>query len=175
MNEQTANDAAINSPQPQPMPAVLEAQPKSQPSPETHTQPTAKKVFTRKDVKRFVKVSLVLPFLYEEYEPWSFKFRFALSKQMDEQKQDFLSMSAMEQTQKDFSQSLDEVCDLLLELPTGFGDLNPEGAAVVNPGAMFRAYVEETTDPEAREQIQAIIKGAANQYWTVIAPRAFRG
>lgn len=150
-------------------------QPVQQAQPKLPTEQVELKVFTRNEVKRFIPVDILLPLLYPGYAPWGFKFKLALSKDMDEKKQEFLSLSAQEQTDKDYSQSLDEICDLMLELPTGFGDLNPEGRTVAEPGKVFRAYVQGTTDSEALQTLKIIVKGAANEYWTKIAPRSFRG
>lgn len=139
-----------------------------------------KKLFNRKDVKRFVPVDLALPFLYplDEYEPFGFKFRFALSRKMEENKQEYLSLSAMEQTEKEFEQALDEVCDLLVTLPTGFdfSEMTGGGNSIpdIQAGNYFRQYVESTTDTDAKQQLEAIVKQASIQYWNSITPRPFR-
>lgn len=148
-------------------------------TPSTPQPPIGKKLWTRADVKRFVPVAIHLPFLYdteEEFEPWEFKLRFALSKEQDDKREEFLSLSAFEREGKYAKNALDEVCDLLLELPTGFGDINPEGLTVGphNAGAIFRSYIEGTTDPDARKQLDEIVLAVSNQYWGVIAPRPFR-
>jgi hypothetical protein len=134
----------------------------------TKSQPT-KKVFTRADIKRSVPVMIHLPKVYPGYEPWEFEFRLKLSKEAEERRQEYLSLSASDMTVKISEQALDEICDLMVSLPKGFGDLKDTGQG---PGPSFRSYVE-TSDPEVRDQLYTIVEGADNLYWQSISPREF--
>jgi hypothetical protein len=134
---------------------------------------TAKKtkVFIRSDVKRGLKISVHLPFLFEGYEPWVFSMRIKLSEEAEERRQEYLALAPSEQTVKFPEQALDEVCDLLTGLPTGFGDLQDNGKG---PGPSFRSYVETTSDAEAKDLLYKIVIGASNLYWMQVTPREFR-
>lgn len=149
---------------------VLATERKSEPTTTSTTEP--KKFFTRRDVKRYVPISLYFPTLYPDYEPISFKFKLALSSEVEKQKESYLALSATEQTKDEFKQALDEVCDLLIELPEGFGDLTEVKGEP--PATTFRRYVEETTDPDALFFLKKIVVGADGQYWNTIFPRLFR-
>lgn len=129
-----------------------------------------KKVFTRANITRSVKVSLCFPKLYPDYEPWTFEFRLKLSQEAEERRQQYLSLAASLMTVKLHEQALDEVCDLLVSLPTGFGDLQDTGQG---PGQSFRSYVETST-AEMKDQLLLICEGADNLYWQSISPREFR-
>jgi len=130
-----------------------------------------KKVFSKSDVKRFVEASVILPSLYPDFEPWVFKLRLKLSSEADKRRQEYLSLSASKRAVKANDQVLDEICDLLLELPSGFDDLKDNGQG---PGASWRAYVETTTDPIARQLLDIVTEGADSLYWNSILPREFR-
>ena len=131
-----------------------------------------KKVFTRNDVKRFIEAPLVFPAIYPGYEPFVFRMRLKLSREAEERRQQYLSLSAAEVTARTSEQALDEVCDLLTELPTGFGDLRDTGQG---PGPSFRSYYETTTDPDVKEFLRLVVEGADSFYWGAVAPREFRG
>jgi hypothetical protein len=105
--------------------------------------PPAKKVFSRSDVK--------------------------LSREAEERRQEYLSLSAADMTVKLREQALDEICDLLVALPKGFSDLQDTGQG---PGHSYRSYVE-TADPETKDILLTITEGADNLYWSSISPREF--
>lgn len=129
-----------------------------------------KKVFTRSDIKKTVKVGVILPKIYPDYEPWEFDFRLKLSKDAEERRQEYLSLSPAEITSRSGEQTLDEVCDLLVSLPKGFDDLQDTGNG---PGHSWRNYIE-TAPPDAKELLMTITEGANTLYWQAIAPREFR-
>ena len=140
--------------------------------------PKQKKVFTLADVKRYVPVSVNLPFMYQDYEPWSFKLRLKLSEDADERRQEYLALSAAEQTRKEQDQALDEICDLLTELPKGFGDLIPLSETkrgMSQPGVVFKEWVNNITDPDGKQTVLNIVASADRHYWGTILPREFRG
>lgn len=130
-----------------------------------------KKVFTKKDIRRTIDVEINMPRLYEGYDPWGFKLRLKLSTEAEERRQEYLSLSASEQTVALSGRNLDEVCDLLTELPTGFGDLIADGKG---PGSSFRTYVETCEDPTMKDLLLQIVEGVDNVYWATISPREFR-
>lgn len=134
-------------------------------------QAQPKKVFNRNDVRRSVDVQVVFPRLYPDYEPWGFKMRLKLSREAEDRRQEYLSLSAVKQTEQMTQQALDEVCDLLVELPTGFDDLKDTGKG---PGHSFRSYVETATDPDMKEFLAMLVEAADSAYWNAIAPREFR-
>jgi hypothetical protein len=139
---------------------------------EPEPAPAPKKVFTVADVKRHITVKVHLPFIYPDYEPWEFDLRLKLSQDAEERRQQYLALSAAQQTIKLEEQALDEVCDLLVSLPRGFGDLQAIGN---NPGKAFEHYVKSITDPDARQTVFNIVKTAEDFYWGMILPREFRG
>ncbi|MEP6756384.1 MAG: hypothetical protein ABJA67_12845 [Chthonomonadales bacterium] len=131
---------------------------------------SSKKVFSRNEIRRSVEVAVHMPELYPGFEPWVFKFRLKLTKEAEERRQEYLSLAAAQMTLKLSEQALDEVCDLLAALPTGFSDLKDTGQG---PGHSFRSYVE-TADSEAKDLLLQIVEGADNLYWQKISPREFR-
>lgn len=131
-----------------------------------------KKRFTRTDSRKYITASVHLPKLYEDYEPWVFKMRFKLSGEANERRQEYLSLSPSKMTAKEKEQALDEVCDLLVELPEGFGDLQYDGKSA---GSSYRTYVETCPDSQVKEILYEITLGASNLYWAGISPREFRG
>lgn len=135
------------------------------------TKPT-KKVFSKAKVVRSVEVGVTLPKLYPDFEPWVFKLGLKLSKDAESRRQSYLSLSASDQQVKLEEQALDEICDLLLESPTGFEDL--QHIAGPSAGPQFRQYVESTTDIEAKKTLLAIVDGASTLYWRTILPQEFR-
>lgn len=132
--------------------------------------PKRKKVFTRADIKKTIDFKVHLPRLYEDYEPWGFKLRLKLSKDAEERRQEYLSLAPVKQTAQASQHALEEVCDLLSELPTGFSDLVYDGQSA---GSSWKGYVESATG-EAKDLLLAITEGADNLYWASISPREFR-
>lgn len=131
---------------------------------------TPKKVFRRDMVVRDIKVSLHMPKLYPDIEPWEFRLRLKLSDDAEERRQEYLSFVPAEQTVKAKDQALDEVCDLLMSLPKGFEDLKDTGKG---PGHSFRSYLE-SAEPEAKATLYQIVEGVSGVYWRTIMPYEFR-
>src|SRR5689334_12432569 len=59
-----------------------------------------KKIFSLKDVVRTVTCPVHLPKLYPDFEPWVFKLRIKLSKEAEDRRQEYFTLSQMEQTVK---------------------------------------------------------------------------
>ena len=135
------------------------------------TKEPPKKVFTRNDVRRSVPVQVHMPQLYPGFDPWGFKLRLKMTQQAEERRQEYLALSASDQMVKESEQNLDELCDLLVEAPQGFGDLSTEGFA--NPGDAFKNYVN-TADTVAKEMLLQIVRGAITLYWRKLSPQEFR-
>lgn len=129
-----------------------------------------KKVFTLADIKRSITVSVHLPKLYPEFDPWEFDLRLKLSKEAEDRRQEYLSLSIGEAAVKLQEQALDEICDLLVALPKGFGDLTDNGKG---PGSSFREYVN-AAGPAQKEFLYVIVEGADNLYWASVMPHEFR-
>lgn len=130
-----------------------------------------KKIFTRGDIKKSIDVRVIFPKIYPDYEPWGFKMRLKLSTEAEDRRQEYLSLSASQRQVKVSEQALDEVCDLLTELPTGFEDLQETGKG---PGHSFRSYVETTTDPDMKDFLAMLVEAADSAYWGAITPLEFR-
>lgn len=128
----------------------------------------APKVFTRKDVRRTVPVSLHFPQLMPGIV-FGFEMRLKLSQEAEDNRQEYLSLSQADQTLRQNDQNLEELCDLLVKYPTGFGDLNKE----LGPKEAFKDYVKNA-DPEARAFLDNLVQGAINMYWRKISPQEFR-
>lgn len=126
-----------------------------------------KRVFTLKDIKRTVTVRVGLPGIYDtdEFELWSFVFRTKLSKEAQERRAKFLALPAAERTERSLEQALDEVCDLLVEVPEGFGDFPPESDGTLAERA--RKYFNQ--DPQLLE----IADAANSAYYAKVLPREF--
>lgn len=129
-----------------------------------------KKVFTRADIVRSVPVDIVLPSLYPDMEPWGFILRLKFSQDAEERRQEYLALVPTEQTVKADEQNLDELCDLLVSTPTGFGDLKDDGRG---PGSSFKTYVQ-TSDSVTKDMLHTIVRGAISLYWRKISPQEFR-
>jgi len=157
------NTEATVTPQPE---SVVEAQQGETPDP-----PKPKKVFSRSDIKRSVEVKIIFPKIYPDYEPWVFNFRLKMSQDAEDRRQEYLSLSATQRMVKMSEQALDEVCDLLVDMPTGFSDLKDTGKG---PGHSFRSYVE-TADPEMKDFLYMLVEAADSAYWGAITPLEFRG
>lgn len=161
MSENTEVQTGSSDVPPQPTPikqAIAEAQ-----------QP-AKKVWTRGDVVRHIGVSVVLPSLYPNFEPWEFDLRLKLSQEAEERRQEYIALSAAQMTVKENDQNLDDLCDLLISAPRGFDDLKDDGRG---PGSSFKDYVT-TSPPDVRAQLDNIVQGAITLYWRKISPQEFR-
>jgi hypothetical protein len=169
----SAQDAPSFPPQAQgderPVPAKQEA--------DTPAKPI-KKVFTLNDVKRVIEVPIHWPAVYPGYEPWVFKFRLALSAEVEKKRQEWLGMTDAEanETEKFRANVLEQICDLLVEHPTGFGDLGtPENLPHQSPALVFHSYVKEASkDPEQKETLYRILIAAYNGYLGRALPQSFR-
>jgi hypothetical protein len=144
--------------------------------PTNTTNPSAtiavKRVFSLNDVKRVVQVDVTWD-LYPDYEPWVFKFRLMLSKEMQAKREEWLALPQAEAAspEKWRKEILDEICDTLVDIPAGFGDITN---AVLDPGTVWRNYVERINDPEQKETLYKIMETANNGYWAKVSPRIFR-
>lgn len=143
---------------------------KSAPKDVLVADPKTKKIWSRDDIKRSIKFKLHMPDLYPDFQPWGFNLRLKLSGDAEERRQEYLGLSASEQTVKEGEQNLDEICDLLVKLPTGFGDLQDLGTA---PGVSFKSYYD-SSDESTKEFILNIVRGAVGCYWRKISPYEFR-
>lgn len=131
---------------------------------------TPRKVFTRKDVVRNIEVKIALPALYPDFDPWTFKLRLKMTSDAEERRQEYLALSPTEQTLKETEQNLDELCDLIVAMPTGFGDLQDNGQG---PGSSFKDYVQTAT-AEQRPILDSVVRGAMTLYWRKTSPQEFR-
>ena len=138
----------------------------------TEQAPKPKKVFTRNDIKRYLDISVVLPKLYPDFEPWEFKLRLKLSGEAEDRRQEYLTLSAAKQTERSFEQCLDEMCDLLIDFPKGFADLKTDTGLA--PGVAFKDYVDNTKDADAKQTLMLIVEGANVLYWRHVMPHEFR-
>lgn len=130
-----------------------------------------KKVWTRAQVVRSVKCPVILPALYPDVDPWVFDMRLKLSVDAEERRAVYLALSPSEQTVKEQEQNLDEVCDLLNTMPTGFGDLKENG---MGPGPSFKDYVM-SSDEATKQTLFTIVRGAINLYQRKTSPHEFLG
>jgi hypothetical protein len=154
-----------------PMPLPVQA-PASEPTSEVEAPAQKKpKLFSRDNVKKSIDLKFTFPIIDPDIV-FGFKLRLKLSREADDRRQTYVGLSAVKQTETVTQQALDEICDLLVELPTGFEDLHllPSG-----PGESLRNYYETTTDPYAKEFIGMVIEAADVRYWNAITPREFRG
>lgn len=133
--------------------------------------PVPKKVWTRSDIVRSVKLGVTLPALYPNVEPWIFEMRLKLSVDAEERRADYMALSPSEQTVKEQEQNLDELCDLLMSLPKGFGDLVDNGQG---PGNSFKDYVM-LSDETTKQTLFTIVRGAVNLYGRKTSPHEFLG
>lgn len=133
--------------------------------------PAPKKVWTRKDVVRSVKLGVTLPTLYPDLEPWLFEMRLKLSVDAEERRAEYLALSPSDQTVKEQEQNLDELCDLLVAMPKGFGDLVDNGSG---PGSSFKDYVM-SSDETTKQTLFTIVRGAINLYGRKTSPHEFLG
>lgn len=139
----------------------------------TPTTPPAKtpKVFTRDSVRKTVPVQVHLPALYPGVV-WKFILRLKLSADAEEKRQEFLALAPATQVEKNAQQNLNELCDLLVAVPTGFGDM-PTEVGAMTPGDVFHSYVT-SAEADARETLDTITSGAITLYWRKISPQEFR-
>jgi hypothetical protein len=136
--------------------------------------PPAKLTFQRGHTQRSITVSITWPELYPNYEPWTFKLKVSLSQAMQEKREKWLGLPAGERNKKAIfrEEIISEVCDLLVDYPTGFGDLGLTQG--LNPGSVLRNYLETTSDPDQYETIYAIMEAVDTAYWGKCLPREFR-
>lgn len=135
-----------------------------------HEVPTKRTVFTRNDVIRNIEVKVALPALYPDFDPWVFRLRLKMTSDAEERRQEYLALSPTEQTIKEADQNLDELCDLIVVTPKGFGDLQDNGQG---PGSSFKDYVQTAT-AEQRPILDSIVRGAMTLYWRKTSPQEFR-
>lgn len=128
-----------------------------------------KKVFRRDALPvAHINVGVEVPFL--DVDPFQFKLRFKLSEEAELRAQEYNSLSIADRVKGAPERSLDEICDLLVELPTGFADLKETGKG---PGHSFRNYVETCADPDVKDILMRIVDGASTVYWSQVLPRPF--
>jgi hypothetical protein len=156
MSEETQGQTA-----PEEIPAPSPTPPKPKEAP--------RKTFSRDDVRRHIEVGVILPDLYPDYEPWKFKLRLKLSRDAEERRQEYLSLSPAEMTVKEQEQNLDELTDLLVDYPEGFSDLQKN----LPPGPAFKDYVM-SAPADMKDVLFSIVTGATTLYWRKISPREFR-
>lgn len=170
---QTGTKPAEVQPQQELKPTVIDHTTVDEATPKPEVQPTVEpeKVFTRNAIVRTIPIRLIFPKIYPGFKPFVFKLGIKLSKAAAEQREQYLALSAQEATERYAEQCLNEVCDLLREMPEGFGDLQPVGRG---PGDAFRSYVTTTTDPDGRDFLDLVCIGAATVYWNSIAAHEFR-
>lgn len=139
--------------------------------------PKPKKRFTLDTVIPTVTARVHLPFLYEDFEPWTFVFRVALTRDMQAKKDAYLALAPSKRKEQFEQQRLDEICDLLSELPSGFGDIGSVlgSTGTKSPGEEFRDYYLQAVKrgPNHRATLDAIIEGAYNIYTSTVTPQEF--
>lgn len=143
-------------------PPVVEQGQKSAPPPN--------KIFNRSDVIKSVPVAVHLPMILPGYDPFEFDLRLKLSKEAQENREQFLALSQAAQVTQEDDVNLNELCDLMTRMPKGFADLTDIGTG---PGDSFKSYVKTATGP-SRELLNIIVRGATNLYWKKLAPQEFR-
>lgn len=136
---------------------------------ETKEPATPKTTFTRASVAKSLVVKVFIPALYGEHV-FEFPLRPKLSIDAENRRQDYMALAAIQQTSNYAQQCLDEVCDLLNDMPKGFDDLQANGKG---PGPSFMEYVETAGD--AKDALLSIVEGASQLYWAKVLPREFRG
>jgi hypothetical protein len=113
-----------------------------------------------------------------DLEQIGFTFRLQLSKDAQLRREKWLGMTAQERTARVDEQILDEVCDLMIDEPTGLEDFpappDGEGTGKGSVGQRMRAYYTETTDEDAKFLLRQILEAADNSYWAAVTPREFR-
>jgi hypothetical protein len=137
--------------------------------------PAPKRLFSFNDYKRTIQIS-VDSRIYPDCEPWGFKLRMALSKDVQRRREEWLGLPVAESEEKRPEQVLDEVCDLLAEVPTGFAELDDKRAhAAMSPGQILRNFYNnvKAQDAEKGQFLFSIIEAAHVGYWNVVTPRAF--
>lgn len=118
-----------------------------------------------------------MPGLLPEHEPFVFILRITFSEHMQKKRDAFLMLAPVKQVEVEDEEILNEVCDLLAQDPTGFGDYSPVTAEVGlgSPGNKFRAYYKaaEKASPQAFAIVKLIARAANNIYWANVTPREF--
>lgn len=126
--------------------------------------------FTRKTVPRSIIITVGLPKLLPDLK-FTFKLRLALSKEIQDATQKLVGRPQAEIDAAQKTATLDEVCDLLQDVPTGFGDWPTDDNRA--PGLVLHDYVTQTNDPDARFILDTLISGVNRAYWGTVAPREF--
>jgi hypothetical protein len=134
----------------------------------------AKKVFNPRNggFPAFVPISLALPFIFEDYEPWTFKLRYKLSADAEKRRQKHATLAPAKKAEMIDERNLDELCDLLVELPTGFDGLKEVQGQ--KPGDTFMNYVKTISDPNGKAIVMQVVGGALDHYWGKLMPQEFR-
>lgn len=135
--------------------------------------PKPKKRFNRSgDVPKFIPIKIIFPTILPDFDPFEFDLRFSLSQDAEDKRQEWMQKSVSEQLTQENEQYLDQIGDLLVNLPRGFEDLVelPSG-----PGESFKSYVRTCPDPHVKELLNMIVRGVNTAYWNAISPREFRG
>lgn len=126
--------------------------------------------FTRNNVPRSIVITVGLPKLLPELK-FTFRLRLALSKEIQDAAQKLVGRPQAEIDAAQKTATLDEVCDLLQDKPTGFGDWPHDDNRA--PGLVLRDYVTSTSDADARFILDTLISGVNRAYWATVAPREF--
>lgn len=124
----------------------------------------ARKIFTRKDSRPTVTVS-VYTRMYEDFAPFVFEFRLSLSREQKEKREQWLSLSAVDNLAKAQREAIEEVADLLVREPEGFGDFP----------VSERPLRERAIEYFSSDEFLGNVAEAANTlYYNKILPREFR-
>lgn len=172
MQEQsnTPVEAQVQSQEPQPVQVEVTPVVVVPSTPPPPSEPEKPKGFSRTDVKRHIEIPLHFPSLYSDVV-FTFKLRLKLSGTAEEERQKWLDLSPQKRTETYREQALREVCDLLVDMPTGLLDLKYDGRS--NKSSL-KNYIETETDQDAKEFLYMLVEGVDSAYWNAIAPREFR-
>jgi hypothetical protein len=141
--------------------------------------PPAKKRFSIRKPPRGMKITVSWPRLLPGYEPFVFRLRLALSEDMQKKQEEWAALPADKLAAQQKGQILEEICDLLVDHPTGFDPEEYDYANPGDPGNVLRSFVAAVTglgaDPDAKFIVEGIVRAANNGYWDTVAPRSFSG
>lgn len=123
-------------------------------------------LFTVADIPDSVPVSMHFPKMFPGKKPFEFQLRMELSKEAKERRAKFSALSAAERTERERAQAVDELCDLLVEPPKGFGDFPAQAQGETLYDVALRYFNQKPL-------LQQIAEAANTAYYNTVLPREF--
>ncbi len=128
------------------------------------------KFFSLKSSKPFIEARLTFPNLMPGVK-FVFKLAIQLSQEANEQRQRWLMKTAKEKSETYKQQTLDTICDLLMEHPEGF-DPDEYGYSYGSCRNALEVFYTRSEGPH-RDFMDNLLSAVEEYYWGALTPSTF--